>query len=616
MAALRETGVCPRAIELFEDGEMLNLVIEDVAGATLAEAWSSPLSELPLDARIERVDQLIAVARALATLHAADVLHRDLSPRNILINADGEVTLIDLEMSYSPGDVGVPFQEGTRGYVSPEQRAGEKPTSFDDVYAFGCLMVLALTTRDPFGVIAGPTNDLPRRLEMLAKAGAPLCRLAADCLATEPKLRPDLETVIARLENSKSDEAVDQVVIRPDRHECLSLAAKGGAWVLEAAPRDSISGLWCSPSIEESHQPHFSFSEEYRPYRSANRGVAGVLYTLCRLWRWGVSDWPLLAEQANCAVDWLLEHHDTRDDQMPGLHFGEAGVAVAITEAIRAGIIAPGAWLEPYLIEALDVAPDWPDLTHGAAGQGIACLLVGDALGDPRFSAKSARFADFLLAEQSPDGAWRLPHGVKGLEGTAYTGLAHGTAGCVHFLAELARRENSDLFADAADRGASWLMAQALRRGTQLTWPLSPEDPARWSWWCHGGSGIAVALLSMYRLTSTPRYRTHALDALALPPAAMQSANLSQCHGLSGLGEVLLSAHCVLKDEAVLHQADSVAATLAALARKEESLVSWLVENRFRTSADLMIGQCGVIHFLARFGIYERTSTALPLGLI
>ena len=85
---------------------------------------------------------------------------------------------------------------------------------------------------------------------------------------------------------------------------------------------------------------------EYRLYRSANRGVAGVVYLLARLARHGY-----LAESARArvgqAVDWLLTHAPTSDDQLPGLHFGEAGVAVALAEAVRSGLIDEGTWLKP-----------------------------------------------------------------------------------------------------------------------------------------------------------------------------------------------------------------------------------------------------------------------------
>ncbi len=111
-------------------------------------------------------------------------------------------------------------------------------------------------------------------------------------------------------------------------------------------------GLWLSqvPAPDENKTIAAS---DYRFYRSANRGVAGVVYFLARFSRNGLFSQEL-KDRADTAIDWLLAHHPTSDDQLPGLHFGEAGVALAVAEAIApAGLIERGPWFDEYLTEAL-----------------------------------------------------------------------------------------------------------------------------------------------------------------------------------------------------------------------------------------------------------------------
>jgi len=89
-------------------------------------------------------------------------------------------------------------------------------------------------------------------------------------------------------------------------------------------------------------------------------------------------------------------------------------------------------------------------------------------------------------------------------------------------------------------------------------------------------------------------------------------ANLSQCHGQSGLGEIFLEAARTLGDEQCLEAAHDIAAKLWQLRRETpDGAVTWLVEDSYKPTADLMVGNAGVCHFLARLQSPEGRS--LPL---
>lgn len=95
----------------------------------------------------------VALARAVAALHRAGIIHRDIKPDNVILEPGGGVKLIDLGVVRVPGLEEFPPENipGTAAYMAPEMAAGEAGNEATDIYALGVTMFRAFTGTYPYG---------------------------------------------------------------------------------------------------------------------------------------------------------------------------------------------------------------------------------------------------------------------------------------------------------------------------------------------------------------------------------------------------------------------------------------------------------------------------------
>jgi eukaryotic-like serine/threonine-protein kinase len=117
---------------------------------------------LALPARLQLLEQVCA---AVAYAHARGVLHRDIKPNNVLVDAAGQVKLLDFGIAgLLDGGDGDALAAFTPGYASPEQQRGETPTVASDIYQLGRLLARLLGGSP---ADATPVEGLPVDLQVV-----------------------------------------------------------------------------------------------------------------------------------------------------------------------------------------------------------------------------------------------------------------------------------------------------------------------------------------------------------------------------------------------------------------------------------------------------------------
>ena len=136
-------------IDAGEDGGHPYIVFEYVEGETLKERIDR-MRRLPVD---EAAAYAIEIGRGLAAAHARMLVHRDVKPQNVLIDAEGRAKVTDFGIALSLESDGLTKTGrvlGTTDYVSPEQAMGHDVDARSDIYSLGILLYEMLTGHPPF----------------------------------------------------------------------------------------------------------------------------------------------------------------------------------------------------------------------------------------------------------------------------------------------------------------------------------------------------------------------------------------------------------------------------------------------------------------------------------
>jgi eukaryotic-like serine/threonine-protein kinase len=145
------------------------------------------------------------VGSALAAAHKLRIVHRDVKPGNILITEDGSAMISDFGISHALGDTTITatgMMHGTPAFLAPEVARGRASSFASDVFSLGSTLYAVLEGEPPFGAddnAIALLHKVARGAYPASKHAGPLAPLLQEMLSADPKRRPSMNSVAARL---------------------------------------------------------------------------------------------------------------------------------------------------------------------------------------------------------------------------------------------------------------------------------------------------------------------------------------------------------------------------------------------------------------------------------
>eukprot|EP00877_Chromochloris_zofingiensis_P011552 jgi/Chrzof1/6650/Cz19g04100.t1 len=255
LAALRHPHIVPFLGACLQDQHTTWLISEFMSGGTLAE-WlhhegqghSRPTSN-PL---IERLERALEVGRALAALEACHppILHRDVKPSNVFLDAAGQCRLGDfgLARQLPNSRATLTGETGTYLYMSPEMIRHECYDNKTDVWSFGVLLAELISGQIPYQhtymtpvQVAMGVADEKLQPWLPANVPASLLALAHACFDYNPDMRPPFSLIVPQLM-----EAIQELKQQQQQQQQQQPAATPGGLFGRLMSNKSIPSSWTS----------------------------------------------------------------------------------------------------------------------------------------------------------------------------------------------------------------------------------------------------------------------------------------------------------------------------------------------------------------------------------
>ena len=252
-ASLGHPNICV-VHEIDEADGRLFMAMEYVEGESLKDR----IARGPLKIE-ETLDLAIQIAQGLDAAHRKSVVHRDVKPANIMIEAGGLVKIMDFGLAKMSGrskltKTGTTL--GTAAYMSPEQARGEEADHRSDLWSLGAVIYEMTAGRTPFkgdyeqAVLYSIMNEAPEPLTAI-RAGVPmeLDRIVAKALAKD---------------RSERYQHADELIV--------DLRALRKSLETAAAARMGVTGALSPPGIS---------LEAMAPAKPSRRRLANILIPAC-----------------------------------------------------------------------------------------------------------------------------------------------------------------------------------------------------------------------------------------------------------------------------------------------------------------------------------------------
>ena len=603
----------PKVFDLFQENGDTYLAMEYISGNSLydrriqinskSKCWFhlQPSESIPL------INYLIKIAKIIETLHQKGYVHRDIAPGNFLIDKKDNIYLIDMELVYSYKDQKPtpPFQFGTAGFMSPDQKKTNQPTIKDDIYSFGALMISTFTGLSPVKFCADKSDILFKNLLVFIRNNE-IAKLICSCLDYDPENRPSLREIQSKLEKYGEELLLENDLIEINSRT-LNPDTKGAKETIQAAlnglnkpPIPLSNDMWYSKSEKTGNFKTF-LNKEYSRYIGLHTGIGGVLYVLSRAKRIGFSIDACKNEYTSSLEYVLHQCSESSSGYNPGLYNGTAGVAVTLMGAIKAGLRENTDANRLKIQEWLSASNTELNLTNGLTGQAIAILQCQEYLDANTVNKLLSPIIDQLLATQQKDGSWLFPDPLE-KKGRQNMSFGFGISGIIWLLLEYTLLSKNTQSAEASLKGLHWLLKKT--NNLQAIFPATSNQGNQAEIYKFGDERktILLTFVKAYETLQDNIYKKVVEDVLTTYPACIIRNDFSQTIGLAGLGEIYLEAFKVFKNSEWQQRADWITNVyINTFFKTSDDTGYWKMDDNNDPTADFMVGMSGIIHFLLRW---------------
>ena len=186
----------PNIVPIFDAGKtdqgMVYIVMRFLDGLSL----NHYIKQNSLDNHL-KLKLFIKLLDAVSHAHANQVLHRDIKPQNILVDKEGEPSLVDFGIARLIDDDSNPINQAylkalSFAYASPEQKSGEKVTTASDVFSLGQVLKYMMTEQEPSLTIDGSVSgkNTPAPIQAIIKKST--CESVSQRYETVAQFKQDI----------------------------------------------------------------------------------------------------------------------------------------------------------------------------------------------------------------------------------------------------------------------------------------------------------------------------------------------------------------------------------------------------------------------------------------
>lgn len=534
----------------------------------LVTAWCNGISadiaaqeirhELHTANRINLLDLCIAILEAYIHLHEQQIVHADVHPRNILVDAKGKVKIIDFGLAHFTDHSQTnpqPHRGGVAFFFEPEyalarlnNQKAPSPHATGEQYALAALCYYLLTgahylafSLEEERMLRQIVSESPLSFKEQGIESWPVVEeILARALSKDPEQRfTDVATFAAILKEVSQAAKVDNKYKPALQLQVLDRTSK--TLLNEAVQRSNWDGSWFTNGLEKN------------PTASINYGSAGIAYWLYRMASvQGSPTFLALADiWASRAIRDIENEHSFYNPEIEITHETVGGISPYHTAS---GVYAVQALISQAMgdritqdrsIRAFVKVADQPchslDLTLGWSGVLLIGTQLYEAIMDKQQSKDNGLFE---LGEQALNRIWSeiesyppIPQAKNQLPAL---GIAHGWAGLLYSSLRWCQATHTSFPSKLKERlNQLAACAEPVGRGVRWPWYIGNRNPIYMPGWCNGTTGYLFLWSLAYDLLGDEAYMQLAEKAawnIWEDPA--QSANL--CCGLAGRGYALL----------------------------------------------------------------------------